>query len=271
MSTPSPPIIIDSGATRHFFKISINLLGLKPRTNGIAVSLPDGALIRSTPTGTLPGPGLPLSTCRAHVFPSLQSHSLLSIDQLCDHGCKAVFTHNVVTITRDDLVLLTGTRSSAINGIWTLDPLDPTTTPAAAPSSPITGSVNAMFHTTLAHDTVANRIAFYHASLFSPSLSTWCHAIDAGHLPTWPGLTSSAVRKYPPQSIPMHQGHLDQVRANLRSIRLPASSMQQPTFDADLEDDVAPPAEDNTRTRIIYADCHCTPGMVYTDPPEKFL
>jgi hypothetical protein len=271
MSTPSPPIIIDSGATGHFFKISSNLLGLKPTPNSIAVSLPDGALIRSTHTGTLPVHGLPLSACRAHVFPSLQSHSLLSIGQLYNHGCKAVFTHNGITITRNDLVLLTGTRSSATNGLWTLDPLDPTTTPAAAPSSPITGSANAMFHTTLAHDTVANRIAFYHASLFSPSLSTWCHAIDAGHFPTWPGLTSSTVRKYPPQSIPVRQGHLHQVRANIRSTCLPASSIQQPTSDADLEDDAAPPAEDNTRTRIMYADCHCTTGMVYTDPTRKFL
>jgi hypothetical protein len=47
--------------------------------------------------------------------------------------------------------------------------------------------------------------------------------------------------------------------------------MQQPTTDADIEDDVAPPAADNTRTRIIYADCHCTTGMVYTDPTGKFL
>jgi hypothetical protein len=128
MSTPSPPIIIDSGATGHFFKILSNLLGLKPTPNSIAVSLPDGSLIRSTHTGTLPVPGLPLSACCAHVFPSLQSHSLLSIGQLCDHGCKVVFTHNDVTITRDDLVLLTGTRSSATNGLWTLDPLDPATT-----------------------------------------------------------------------------------------------------------------------------------------------
>jgi hypothetical protein len=128
-----------------------------------------------------------------------------------------------------------------------------------------------MFHTTLAHDTIANRIAFYHASLFSPSLSTWWQAIDDGHFPTWPGLTSSAVRKYPPQSIPMHQGHLDQVRANIRLTRPPASSRQQPTSEDDLEDDVAPPPEDNTRTRIIYADCHCTTGMVYIDPTGKFL
>jgi hypothetical protein len=253
MSSPSPPIIIDSGATGHFFKISSNLLGIKPTTNGIAVSLPDGTHIKSTHTGTLPVPGLPVSACRAHIFPSLKSHSLLSIGQLCDRGCKALFTHNGVTITRDDLVLLTGTRSDATNGLWTLDPLRPSTTPLASSSTPITGSVNAMFHTTLAHDTMTNRIAFYHASLFSPSLSTWCQAIDDGHFPTWPGLTSSAVRKHPPQSIPMHQGHLDQVRANIQLTRPPASSRQQPTSDDDLEDDVAPPPEDNTRTRIIYA------------------
>jgi hypothetical protein len=209
MSSPSPPLIIDSGATGHFFKISSNLLGIKPTTNGIAVSLPGGALVRSSHTGTLPVSGLPLLACRAHVFPSLQSHSLLSIGQLWGHGCKAVFTHSKVTITRDDLVMLTGTRSIANNGLWTLDPLDPAS--PAAPSTPITGSVNAMFHTTLAHDNIANRIAFYHASLFSPSLSTWCQAINAGHFPSWPGLTSSAVRKYPSQSIPMHQGHIDQV------------------------------------------------------------
>jgi hypothetical protein len=271
MSSPSPPIIIDYGATGHFFKISSNLLGIKPTTNGIAVILPDGAHIRSTHTGTLPVPGLPLSACRVHVFPSLQSHSLLSIGKLCDHRCKAVFTHNGVTITRDDLVLLTGTISNATNGLWTLDPLDPPTTPLAAPSSPITLSVNAMFHTTLAHDTIANRIAFYHASLFSPSLSTWCQAIIAGYFPTWHGITSSDVRNYPPKSIPMHQGHLDQVRANLRSTRPPASSRQQPTSDDDLEDDVAQPAEENTRTRIIYSNCHCTTGMVYTDPTGKFI
>jgi hypothetical protein len=68
ISSPSPPIIIDYGATGHFFRISSNLLGIKPTTNGIAVSLSDGAHIRSTHTGTLPVPDLPLSACRAHVF-----------------------------------------------------------------------------------------------------------------------------------------------------------------------------------------------------------
>jgi hypothetical protein len=263
--------MINSGATGRFFKVSSNLIGLKPTTNSIAVSMPDGAHIKSTHTGTLPISDLPSSACRAHVFPSLQSHSLLSIGQLCDHGCKAVFTNDCITVTRNDIVIITGTRYPSTKGLWTLDPIAPTTTPSIEQSSPITGSVNAMFHTTLAHNTIANRIAFYHVSIFSPSLSTWCQAIDASHFTTWPGLTSSAVRKYPPQSTPMHQGHLDQVRANIWSNHLPASLMQQPTTDAHIAADVTPPAEDNTRTILIYADCHCTTGMVYTDPTGKFL
>jgi hypothetical protein len=69
----------------------------------------------------------------------------------------------------------------------------------------------------------------------------------------------------------MHQDHIDQVRANLLSTRPPLSSRQQPTSDDDLEDDVAPPAEENTCTIIIYANCHFTTGMVYTDPTGKCL
>jgi hypothetical protein len=54
-------------------------------------------------------------------------------------------------------------------------------------------------------------IDFYHVSCYSPNLSTWCSAIDAGHFTTWPGPTSAAVRKYQQASVTMHQGHLDQV------------------------------------------------------------
>jgi hypothetical protein len=224
-----------------------------------------------------PIPVLPSSACRAHEFPSLHSHSLLSIGQLCDHECKSVFTNHCITITLHDIILLTGTRSTTAGGIWTVYPIKPTTTHAVQTSTnPITSSVKVMFHTTLAHDTIANCISFYHASLFSPALSTWCHAIDTGHFTTWPGITSSAVRKCPPQSIPMHQGHLDQVRANIRSTRQPTlspptSNMQQPTTDAEVADDMAPPEESTTHTWHVYTNCRCTTSMVYTDPIGKVL
>jgi hypothetical protein len=85
-----------------------------------------------------------------------------------------------------------------------------------------------MFHTTLDHYTVANRIAFYHATCFPPVLSTWCTAIDAGHFTTWPGFTSGAVRKHPPPSMAMHKGHLDQTRMNARTTQRRATPTPPP-------------------------------------------
>ena len=67
--------------------------------------------------------------------------------------------------------------------------------------------------------TLPQRIAFYHAALFSPALSTLCKALDAEYLTTWPELTSALVRKYPPQSRAMIEGHLDQQRVDTATSR----------------------------------------------------
>jgi hypothetical protein len=267
---------MDTGATGHFFKVSNDLENVTATTsnNRIHVSLPDGTIIKSTHTGNLRIPGLPLSALQAHVFPHLAANSLLSIAQLCAHGCQAIFTDTAVTITLQDIVVLTGARSTATGGLWTLTP-SPIPSRLHPRTPPITGSVNAMFHTTLAHDTIANRIAFYHASCYSPSLSTWCSAIDAGHFTTWPGLTSAAVKKYPPQSMAMHQGHLDQARMNTRTTqaRSPAIpiDISESTSAAPADADIAPPEPPSIRTRHIYTDCHATTGMIYTDPTGRFL
>jgi hypothetical protein len=72
----------------------------------------------------------------------------------------------------------------------------------------------------VANNTIADRIAFYHAAAFSPVISTWCDAIDNGHFTTWPELTSAQVRKHLPHgSGPMLKGHLHQQRSNLWSTK----------------------------------------------------
>jgi hypothetical protein len=133
-----------------------------------------------------------------------------------------------------------------------------------------------MFGTTLAHNTIAARVAFYHGSLFSPAISMWCVAIDAGHFTMWPGPTSNTVCKYPPQSMDMHQGHLDQICMNSSSTQprtrvLPTAPPQQPTEDTDATHNTAPPEPPTLRSGTIYADCHFTTGMIYIDPTGKFL
>jgi hypothetical protein len=67
--------------------------------------------------------------------------------------------------------------------------------------------------------TIATRVAFYHAALFSPSISTWCDAIDAGHLTTWPELTSAQVCRYLQTPTATIKGHLDQTRSNQHSTK----------------------------------------------------
>jgi hypothetical protein len=156
------------------------------------VVLPDGRTIKSTHVTELDVPDLPLAARTAHIFPGLTNGSLISIGQLCDHGCIATFTSDAVTITLDKKVILRGDRS-APNRLWTLHA--PSSTPPTEPlPSPIFPVANNVEHSSL----LADRIAFLHASLFSPQLSTWCKAINEGRLTTFPQISSAQIKRHPP-------------------------------------------------------------------------
>jgi hypothetical protein len=242
----------------------------------ITVLLPDGTTMTSNGTGELPLPHLPPSAARCHLFPSLHqgSGSLLSIGQLCDHGCTATFTATDLTVTTDTHHILTGYRGGP-HGHWLVDlqtdpniiSTDPnqsaTMIPALAtnvlpatvnhvpthgaamaicpaattdpnigatlmPSltanmlpayTPTTSTDGAAMAIRPVSDLIKDRVAFYHAAMFSPVMSTWCTAIDAGHLSTWPDLTSAQVRRHFPHSVPMFLGHMDQTRSNVQSTK----------------------------------------------------
>jgi hypothetical protein len=203
--TSSPPILIYTGATGHYLQAHGDHKNILPTQQGISV-------ITSTHTTTLPmPPEMPKGANVAHIFPALKNSSLLSVGQLCDHGCEVHFDANTVTIKHKGETMLTGKRShNTIGKLWILDPYTPKLEQII---EPVTEYINAALN----KDTVANRIAFYHASMLSPVLSTWCDAIDAGRFTTWPALTSAQVRRHPPQSIAMQMGHLDQQRSNVRS------------------------------------------------------
>ena len=127
--------------------------------------------MQSTHTGELNFPDLPMDARLAHIFPSLASGSLLSIGQLADHGCEAHFTETHVYITKDDKIVLVGHRSKATNGMWEMD-MTPVT------STPTSYKVNAIMKL----PGVADKVNFYIACMFSPTIETLCTAIDAGHL-----------------------------------------------------------------------------------------
>ncbi|EEC45165.1 predicted protein [Phaeodactylum tricornutum CCAP 1055/1] len=260
---PSPPsphtsAIADTGCTGHYITVNCPHTHKRPASPSLAVRVPNGAVLRSSHIATLALPGFSPSACQAHIFPGLTSHPLISIGQLCDDGCTATFSATRLEIHRDTTLLLSGTRAPT-TGLWHLD-LTPAKPPATA-------------HALVPNTPLADRIAFVHASLFSPAISTWCQALDSGHLATFPALSSRQVRKYPPHSPAMVKGHLDQQRANLRSTKLPpvGSPITTEPPAAAVPDLDPPDAHPVTRTHHVFVAHQRVTGQIYTDQPGRFL
>ena len=106
-----------------------------PTKNGVSVLLPDGGTMRATHTAKLPIPALPYAARQAHLFPALSSGALLSIGQLCDHGCQAVFNASTVNIIKTHKTILQGQRNPT-NGMWVIQLPAPAkdTSPQQAPA-----------------------------------------------------------------------------------------------------------------------------------------
>jgi hypothetical protein len=91
--------------------------------------------------------------------------SLLSVGQLCDHGCTAVFEQDTVTVYFKDKVLFTGTHSRETNYLWYID--------NDKPEEPLLHAMQAINQSAKAADLVA----FAHASFFSPPMATLKNAL----------------------------------------------------------------------------------------------
>lgn len=190
------------------------------------------SIITSSHIGDLNYSPLPPAACKAHLFPALNK-SLISVKQFCDHGCTVFFTKpKAYVIYKGDIVLVA--HRCPTSGLW-LVPLSTTHPPALC---------NAVTSPTKLPDMVA----YSHATLFSPSLSTLQRALDLGYITGFPGLTATNLKRHPPQSIAMHKGHMDQTRKNYRSTRPPSDA--QPDIDSILYPQPLPLGE---RTNFCYA------------------
>ena len=76
--------------------------------------------MHSSHTADLIIPFLPPEAGKAHIFPALTSGSLISIGQLCDYGCTAIFTDKTVDILRHGISVLKGSRSPTTK-LWSID------------------------------------------------------------------------------------------------------------------------------------------------------
>jgi hypothetical protein len=180
---------------------------------------------------------LPLSTKlspaaqSAFVLDDLQTGTLISLAQLCDDDCIAIFNRYEVKILKDNEVIIQGKRMP--NGLWSL---------------PIQKIAPHQANGILCTDKPKQELAAYlHATLGSPASSTLLGAIRRGHLTTIPGLTTNLIYKHLSKSIATTLGHQDQEAKHLRSTHLPI-----PASLAELSDtDLAPPLDTKSHQNIL--------------------
>ena len=130
--------ILDSGTTGNYLMLDTPCDDIRPAETPVQVQLPDGRTMNSSHTGILCLPGLPLAARRAHIFPALKDHALLSVGLLCDHGCQVHFTETDVTVFHQKVPFIIGYRAS--NGLWKVDLAPPATNLANAATSVVPAS-----------------------------------------------------------------------------------------------------------------------------------
>ena len=258
---------------------------IRPTTNPIKVIVAQGATMTSTHEGDILIPDLPPEACKAHLFKELEhgSGSLVSLGQLCDSRCHATFTATLVQVFYKNKCILTGHRTP-ITGLWHIPigappgfpPKDPqqqantVTIPCQQPTNTTNAPVPKFHMANAANSdpTMAQQVAFSHAALFSPALSTLQTALDNNYITGFPGLNSKSLRRHPPQSKATTKGHMDQIRQGTKSTKPkspPPASTSSPTTEP-LE--AFPPAlTKGERTHTCFATMLAMEptGTIYTD------
>lgn len=188
-SPPTPHVILDSGATGTFVARSdlVHLCNPTPTSTGPSVLSASGDVMSSSLHGVLPlSARLSTQAQSAFVLDDLRTGTLVSLAQLCDDDCIAVFTRYDVKVLKNDTVIITGVRTP--NGLWSI--------PIATTPSP-THQVNGILRLDKSHAELAT---YHHTTLGSPAVSTLLRAIRRGHLTTFPGLTTQLISKHLPKS-----------------------------------------------------------------------
>jgi hypothetical protein len=238
---------VDSGCTGHFILVNAPCLNKVKSQTPLMVRLPNGTTMESSHTAELEIPELNAAAYKAHVFPGMANHSLLSAGQLCDEGYIVTFKQASVTICDfEKSQILSGPRDLN-TGLWRIN-LKQTYNHIP---EPIANNVYELRNTgALVH--------YLHKALFSPNKSAMLQAVKDGHLLTWPGLTEDAINKHLKLTPATAMGHMNQRRQNIRSTSK-APIEKQPTPDTYL----------GTKTHLVYAVI-VDKGQLYTDLTGKF-
>ena len=241
----------DSGATGNYLTVGdISVLRdvcFSSPTQQISVAVANGTLLQSTHHGFLDVPGH--GAMIAYIFPQLKG-SLLSISQLVNVGLRVTYCADFVTgFDVNNNTVFQGNRDIK-TGLWMVD-LKSLSTAAVGvvhAAMPSAASVVRL-------DSAAEFVKFWHAAYGSPAVSTFISAIDKSFIRV-PGLTSTKVRRHPPDSLATAYGHLHATRKGLRSTKKKAPSPVTPTNITASDDNVEPISSSQPQERRVWFQVH---------------
>jgi hypothetical protein len=253
-STGPPKLVADTGATSTYISTNCPISNPQLAEEAIAIQNPNSAIMMSTHVGEIDLPMLRPAARRAHIVPDLHDCSLLSIGTLCDEGYIVEFDATQMRILDDGLCVLTGHRDIP-TGMWHVDLPPPKLHLANRIGDPKTSEL----------------VAYAHAAMFSPVLTTLEQALTKGFLINFPGLTATSLRKHPPISIPMSKGHLDQTRQNQRSTKPKPATIAPDSDDPTTIPDDFYPAPEEHKTHSCFVATMQPTGQVYTDQTGRLV
>ena len=166
--------IADSRASAHYIHPSSeqycdNITTVK---NVPTVRVANGETITATKRVTIPlSTALSTQSQTGYILPNLRTGNFLSIGQLCDDSCLALFSKNTLQIFKHGQQVLTGYRNHT-NGLWDV-PIIPTTIENNTPNTPIVPFINPQTNSIIRQAKTKHDLSKYlHACAFSPNPST---------------------------------------------------------------------------------------------------
>ena len=146
----------------------------------IRVTLPDATSLQSSHTCELDLPTRPQKAKEGFIIPGMKNHSLLSLTQLCNAGCKILMDENELVVVYKGVEAMPGVKNER-NGLWYLPIRQNATDTTYAihdDGTQPTNTANSIYHTS----TLAETIQFFHQCMFLPSVDNFCKAIDNDQL-----------------------------------------------------------------------------------------
>ena len=161
----------DSGASIHFVtENDSKILKNIQQTMDTTVVLPNKKKLTANKAGNLPlALALQDRATMAHVLPGMTNTSLLSISQLCDDDCLAIFDKWKLNVYKHKKLVLQGIRNKW-DGLWDV-PLTHSIK-SYLPTQQFT--INAIIQKDKTKSELAN---YLHACAFSPAIPTFQQAI----------------------------------------------------------------------------------------------